>query len=646
MIQLIAAIPRSLTTAFELQEINKAIRAEFSEKTLPGAFSISDDERSDTGSEYWSACNTPRSSQVLERTSSTDYTSTADAIGFKLIHYQAALQVVNDLLNKAKLTNTNLSLEELTTRINQAAGSLREKQWKNLSYDKACIKQDSGGKHKRSKFFDIFRQFKREQTKLICVGSQGGSIPEQTRHVHIRTALASIIHGKFRSLGFRTKDVSVETLDKQIFDRYVDTLQSREWSNISLRHALQFPDPGGTVRTVNFSTIMTPAIELDSVLAKKYQDDGINGVCSYAIRERRHAVNLWRTEFRAEQSGNSQAKNAFSGLRHGVHDAYGIKDPSERAAANDARVKEFIHASVIDHLKRNGIPADKIGASQPLILDIVSVNLLTPASKEKTMIKQQQQAFARANQQEIQVQIGSGKDNSHTITVKPRIIMFNTPVNHLSLSATGNLIGIWRNADLINNKAIKLLIGSTNKIETIGGTTGAKIQRLNAELASITGNDAANMNKRREILENITLIEHLTEQIRDIYVSKRHHRVGNEPYKLPARLLALANEIGATPAFNCKSGKDRTGQLNVEIRDLYTHLIVNNGNPRNVDARREGLEKENYKTLFMTGGDREIQALNTGVTGSKAQLPYYHKLMDVPPKTIDQIKGLSKWVGS
>jgi hypothetical protein len=572
--------------------------------------------------------------------------STADAISFKLIHYQAAQQVVSDLINKAKQTNTSLPLDELSNRIGQAASSLREKQWKNVSYNNTCIEQDSGGKQKRSKLFDIFREFQREQTKLIRVGSQGGSIPDQTRHVHIRTALASIIHGKSHSLGFRKEDVSVAALDKQIFDRYVDTLQSREWNTISLLHALQFQEPQGNVRTIHFATVMTPAIGLDSVLAQNYQDDGVNGICSYAIRERRHAVNLWRTEFRAEQTGSSQTRHAFSGIRHGVHDAYGIEDPLERATANDTRVKEFIHASVIDHLKRHDISPDKVDASKPLSIDIVSVNLLTPASREQEMIKQQQQAFSRASGQEIQVQVGDEKGNSHTITVKPKIIMFNTPVDQLSLSATGNMVGIWRNADLINNNAIELLIGSAKNSRTISGATGAKIQDLNSELATIAGNDAANTNKQRMISEKIALIEHLTEQIRDIYDSKRHHRVGNEPYKLPARLLALANEIGATPSFNCKSGKDRTGQLNVEIRDLYAHLIANGGKPRNVDAKREGLEKDNYKTLFMTGGDRDIQALNTGVTGSKSQLHYYHKLMDVPPKTIDQIKGLSRWVGS
>jgi len=78
-----------------------------------------------------------------------------------------------------------------------------------------------------------------------------------------------------------------------------------------------------------------------------------------------------------------------------------------------------------------------------------------------------------------------------------------------------------------------------------------------------------------------------------------HHEVGNEPYKLPTRLLALSNEIGATPAFNCKSGKDRTGQLHVEIRDLYAHLNATGGLLREINAKRQGIAQENFQKLFL-----------------------------------------------
>lgn len=621
------------------------------------------DEFDDTESEYWSACGSPRSEGELDPNlwddsvstiesgsttaseSSSDSVSTADAINYKVIHYHAALKVIDDLLAKSS-GSQKASLEQLSELITRSAGSLREKQSTSLSFDRDSIKQNIGGKRKRSKMMDVFCSFKREQTALIQAGKSGTDIPEHTRHVHIRTALASVIHGKFRGLGLRARSHSIEEIDKQIFDSYIDVLQTKDWDNIFKSNALNFADKEGNRKTLRFNTTMTAAKNMDAVLANNYQQDNVQGICSYAIREQRHAVNLWKTEFRPAQPGEFGTKHEFSGLRHGVHDAYGIKDPAERAAANDARVKEFIHASVLEHISRNNLEPALLNPEEALSIDIVSVNLLTPASKEKDMILQQQSAFSRANNKEIQIQIADEKGNEHTIKVKPRILMFSTPVNHLSLSKTGSMIGIWRTADSINKNAIRTLVGSGENSKAIGGMAAARIQGLKAELSRIPANSPENSNKRMELTEKILLIQQLTTQVRDIYSNKTHHRVGNEPYKLPTRLLALANEIGATPAFNCKSGKDRTGQLNVEIRDLYAHLNAENGQLRDVNTMREGLAQENYQQLFFAGGDREVQALNTGAPGSKSQLPYYNKLMGVTPNTIDEIKGLSKWVGT
>lgn len=558
-----------------------------------------------------------------------DSVSTADAIEFKVIHYQAALQVLNDL-QQSSVDNNEIdttSLEQFSTLIDKTVNSLQEKQSGNISFDKSSVKHDIGGEHKRGQTLDVFCNFNREQSKLIEMGTKGIYIPENTQYVHIRVALASLIHGRFRSLGLNTKNLSIEALDQRIFDRYVDILQTKDWNLITAQHTLQFSDPRGANQTLQFITTMTPAKKMDAVLRKSYQNDGVNGISSYSIREARHAVNLWRTEFSPILLENLETKHSFSGLRHGVHDAFGIKDSSLRAKANDARVKEFIHASLLDHFSRNRICPSALSQEQVVEFDIVSVNLLTPITKEKPMIEQQQLAFARANGKEVLIQVSDELDREFTVKVIPRFITFNTPVHHLALSKVGSVLGVWRTSDAINKVAIQNLMGMASTC----------LQTMKDEFAD---------DKRCGTSQKIQLIEKLCAQIQNIYFNKKHHLVGYEPYKLPVRLLALANEIGATPAFNCKSGKDRTGQLNVEIRDLYAHLHATNGQLREADTQREGFAQKNYQTLFFSGGDRKIQALNTGAAGSKSQLPYYNKLMGVTPEIIDDIKGLSKWVGT
>lgn len=574
--------------------------------------------------------------------------STADAIEFKLIHYQAALQVVNDLIQTSAGENPGEvnSLDQFPSLFDKATQSLREKQISDVSFDKTFVKKNIGGKQKQSKMLDVFRNFSREQTELIQLGSKGTHIPENTQHVHIRTALASVIHGKFRSMGLNPKDISIESLDQKIFKRYIDLLHTKEWDPIVASNALQFSGPDNSIKTLQFRTTMTPAKHLDSILKRSYESDGVNGICSYAIEEPLHAVNLWRTEFLPDQIPGVETKHKFSGIRHGVHDAYGMKDATARDTANNARVQEFVHASLLDYLSRNAIDPSALDLGQTLELPIVSVNLLTPVTKEKTMIAQQQLALKRANGTEIAVLISDSEGKEYLVKVKPQVVTFNTPVNHVALSRMGNMLGVWRTADSINTDAMIKLIGPFKPSDSIGGMTGERLQNLREKLSEAKGNSPSQQNKVQELEQKIELIEKLVTQIRGIFVNKAHHQVGNEPYKLPTRLLALANEIGATPAFNCKSGKDRTGQLNVEIRDLYAHLHATNGQLREVDAKREGLELANYQNLFFSGGDREIQILNTGVAGSKSQLPYYNQLMGVTPETIDDIKGLSKWVGT
>jgi hypothetical protein len=572
--------------------------------------------------------------------------STYDAINFKLIHYESALRVIDQLIQNMNAPDAISALEHMSSLIEKAVTTLKEKQSANVKFDDDSVRSDIGGHHKRSTVTDVFRNFSREQTALVQTGIECDSLPESTRHVHIRTALASLIHGRLRRIGIQTENVSIVALDKQIFEQYINVLQSRKWDNIETVNTLKFPDPVQGMCTLTFKTTMTPTKNMDAVLAQSYENDEINGVCSYSICEGRHAVNLWRTEFRAEPIANKPGLRIFAGLRHGVHDAYGIDEPTRREAANDARVKEFLHAALLDHLKRHELQIQEIHTNKTLEIDIVSVNLLTTFGKEMKMIEQQQAAFSRASGVETTLTVADERGQAKEIKIKPRIIMFSTPVDYLALGRVAELIGVWRKADSINQMAIKRLIGSGSKKEPIGGVVAAYISKLNSELAMLDKNDPDTLTTAFAVSEKIRLITELTTEIRNIFSMNLHHRIGNEPYKLPTRLLALANEAGLTPAYNCKSGKDRTGQLNVEIRDLYAHLNATDGQLREVNTRREGFAQENFQQLFLAGGDREIQVLNTGAAGSKSQLYYYNKLMGIRPGTIDAIKGLSKWVGT
>lgn len=66
--------------------------------------------------------------------------------------------------------------------------------------------------------------------------------------------------------------------------------------------------------------------------------------------------------------------------------------------------------------------------------------------------------------------------------------------------------------------------------------------------------------------ENAQKVRTLSQQLKAIWANKTHHHDGGEPYKAALHVALLANEIGAMPCWNGKSGKDRTGMLDAEIK--------------------------------------------------------------------------------
>ena len=172
---------------------------------------------------------------------------------------------------------------------------------------------------------------------------------------------------------------------------------------------------------------------------------------------------------------------------------------------------------------------------------------------------------------------------------------------------------------------------------------------------------------RLAVLERrIPLAETLIAQIHTIVnaptdTALSHHRAGTEPYKLPVRLAALANELELPVAFNCKSGKDRTGQLDVEVKALYASIALEGGRVPEPERERSANDRANHLRLFNEAGSFEIQKHNTTMPGSKinveaAKAQLKQAMREALPAELssqagrhvikEHIKGLSGWVGS
>jgi hypothetical protein len=76
--------------------------------------------------------------------------------------------------------------------------------------------------------------------------------------------------------------------------------------------------------------------------------------------------------------------------------------------------------------------------------------------------------------------------------------------------------------------------------------------------------------------------------------------------------------LGGGTVFNCKSGKDRTGQLDAEVKFLAFQIRTSNGKVPKPDRKRTRLEKIQFATfIFFDESRRTLQEFNTGYGGSK-----------------------------
>jgi len=577
---------------------------------------------------------------------------------YRALHLDAATAVVSDILADLKRTaklepqysqeplNTKaLKLQEQIKNLEAYRNSLEEQASQSkgdlfqtnvsLGLGQKSAKRLLGGRLKSGLRFQVEKSLMRKRGRL------GQSFTTDTK-LGIKTALASHIDGFLKAQDI--KGPSFKDINTKIAEGFRHGVEAQPWISIKRDIQLQTPAAGG-LRYIRYENSLTPARELSPDLAQSYQ--GIQGISSLANAEPNHAVNLWKTEFKPETG-----QYAFSGIRHGVHDAFKIKDPAQRIAAADRRVAEFIQASVQaapSLLKKN--------ADNTYSFDIVSVALLTPSSfnHEDKMLEHQLGAYKRANEagktQPLEISVCRENGEIEIVKVRPNIIGFNTGVNSWALSRApwkaANSLMTWHKSERVNEQAIQAFIGSDKADQPIEGIVGKAIERLTAQQSNPETSPA----DRVRLINKLATINQLVSQIREIrnastLSNTSHRQIGDEPYKLPVRLLALANEVGASPAFNCKSGKDRTGQLDVEVKDFYSYLNAWDGEVRDINHVRRDAEVDNFRKIFEQSGTREIQKFNTSIPGSKLDLKLYWDILGYEKNEIDHLQGLSQWVGA
>ena len=313
-----------------------------------------------------------------------------------------------------------------------------------------------------------------------------------------------------------------------------------------------------------------------------------------------HAVNLSVTSI-AVGDPDGAHRTAFTGVRHGVHSAWGIRDVNERAAANARRAEEAVIAAFLAKFDAPGNPQDLPDQGEDgkttVDLNITSVSLLTPGSArhfyargsdkdERRMLMDQSAAWESVEQNGVEFQF-----KGRTVKIRPRILKFNFGVNEGAINKvfrlTPNMFGGWDISKQMNRAAIAVL--------------GEEVNAFLHSDADQRTKDAA-----------LTLFD----QCQRVLDNKAERKDSHDAFKVAARIAVLSNLIGKVPCWNCKSGKDRTGQMNVECKFLAT--LIARGEPIPEPGKRLSKEHQTLlRSIALEGGNFEIQKMNTAIAGFK-----------------------------
>ena len=469
----------------------------------------------------------------------------------------------------------------------------------------------------------------------------------------------------------------------------ISEINNQEWPVIKKEFGFQMEGKQHTA-----TSTITPGGRLADKFAEDYPT---NGISSMDRLQYKHVPNMAHSQMTAENG-----EVLFSGIRHGILDPYALNNKSLKLLPEtqlSTMVKELlfdtgavdippgqepnVYSTIIARQIKEGNPempdiADKLRtesskmmAKELLTTAVVSdpqklnaalkgetvdvtlnsVSLVTPdllrartkAKKtggEKTMLAHQTEGLKAlaAPQEGVALKVRDSEGVERTIRVRTKVRTLNFGVNKGAVSTSKGVLGPntplwpklmgWGFSANMNNPELRDMLGDP-KDPNLGGAVANKI----AQMA---------MSDDMDVQGRGALLKQAATQAKTIWRNESFRSGGKEPYKMVSRLALVSHLMGETTLYNCKSGKDRTGQLDAEVKYLAA-VGHTTGNIPEADAEYTPESRRERTNFALNTGNHEVQQMTVGLKGYKLKgVPGLAKGMDAD--LMDVYQGGSKFV--
>ena len=358
----------------------------------------------------------------------------------------------------------------------------------------------------------------------------------------------------------------------------------------------------------------------------------------------------------ADRTREASVAEQFALIRSDPKAAQRAAETMRSQASRDMASEMAVAALVADPEKlQNALDGDTVDVG------LSSISVLTPdslrnlagnaRSDERTMLNHQTEALGRlAARNPVELRVRDNDGALRTVKVNVQLRQFNFGVNAGAVGRARvgpvsipsqtpgwrNLMG-WGFAMERNNPQLQQLFGNANAAE-LGGDVSDRLflmrneaERVAAEVDDIEeyiamqdGEDTSDLDDEAATLraelatlnKRIESLDSAARQAKGIWASNDYRAGGGDPFKMVSRLALVGHLMGETPLFNCKSGKDRTGQLDAEVKFLATAADQNGGRVPPPGESMEAWRGVRSDFVFNTG-NLEMQRLNTGLPGYK-----------------------------